>query len=236
MHNSEENIINLIKKSDFIPKIGSNELNIYLNNYSYYMLRNVTLNSNTKILSDGLFFVNCLNFMLRKKIKRNSFDFTSNANEIFNYVSVHNKKLIIVGSTTQNSLTFKNFIQEKYKLENCISIDGFKKNMFEYLKSYDLNNSFVIIGTGSPFQEKLASFVYDSFKNVEVYTCGGFITQTAESIIENNSHKYYPVFFNKYNLRWLYRLINTKFVFKRLVYYYPISTINLFYKLIFLKK
>ena len=118
----------------------------------------------------------------------------------------------------------------KSMIEKAISID--KKNIYEYLLKQDLNNSFIIIGTGSPFQENLATFIYENFKNVEVYTCGGFITQTAESISNKSNHNYYPEFISKFNLRWLYRVLTTNYVLKRVLFYYPISVIYLIYELI----
>jgi len=226
----------IILNSDFKPSIGNKNLNFYLNNFSYYHLRDFDFNIKTKILVDGQFFVSLINILLNKSIKRNSFDFTSNAAEIFNFISKNNKKLFVIGSTEENSDIFKTFLLKKYNINNCTSINGFVKNINQFLLTKNIHDSFVIIGTGSPFQENLANFVYENFINTEVYTCGGFITQTAESIISNNNHNYYPVFFAKYNLRWLYRLLNTKYVFKRIILYYPISTIYFFYNFIISKK
>ena len=232
MNNRKHKLINLIKKSDFSPKIGNNDLNIYLNNFSYYLLRNFRFSSKTKILSDGQFFTFLINLFLNKTYKRNSFDFTSNASHVFNYVSENNKRLFVIGSTPINSETFNCFLRDEFNIKNSISIDGFKDNIYEYLLTLNLNNSLVVIGTGSPFQENLASFVFENFKNIEVYTCGGFITQTAESIDNKRDHNYYPKFYSKFNLRWLYRMLTTNYVLKRLLFYYPISVIYLTHEFI----
>ena len=222
----------VILNSNFKHQIGNQGLNFYFNNFSFFILRNFRFNPKTKILSDGQFFTTLINILLRKKYKRNSFDFTSNAPDVFNYISENNKSLCVIGSTTKNSKIFKSFLDNEYNIQNCISIDGFKKNIYEYLLKQDLNNSFIIIGTGSPFQENLATFIYENFKNVEVYTCGGFITQTAESISNKSNHNYYPEFISKFNLRWLYRVLTTNYVLKRVLFYYPVSVIYLIYELI----
>lgn len=230
------NIKQIIINSNFKPTIGNKNLNFYLNNFSYYQLRDFNFNIKTKILVDGQFFVFLINLFLNKSIKRNSFDFTSNADEIFNYISKNKKKLFVIGSTEKNSNIFREFLLKKYNIHNCTSINGFVKNINQFLLTKNIHDSFVVIGTGTPYQEKLATFIYENFTDTEVYTCGGFITQTAESIISNNHHHYYPVFFSKYNLRWFYRIITTKYVFKRIVLHYPISTIHFIYKFLFSKK
>ena len=93
--------------------------------------------------------------------------------------------------------------------------------------SHDLDNSLVVIGTGSPHQEDLAKSLFLNFKKIEIYTCGGFFTQTAESLKNKKDLIIIQDFFHKYNLRWLYRIYDTNYVLKRLLFYYPISSILL---------
>ena len=82
---------------------------------------------------------------------------------------------------------------------------------------------------GTPFQEQ---FLVD-LKNLgwigAGYTCGGFIHQTAANI------KYYPEFFNTYNLRWLYRMIDEPKLIKRYLILYPKSTFLFFFDFIIYK-
>ena len=220
------NLAEVIKNSNFKPVPGTNMLNIYLNNYSYYIVRNKSFPSKTNIMIDGIFMVNILKIFLKKKILRNSFDFTSNADLVFNYSKKSNRKLIRVGSTESNIKSVEKFLKKKYKIKNISSFNGFDKNLKSILMSHDLDNSLVVIGTGSPHQEDLAKSLFLNFKKIEIYTCGGFFTQTAESL-KNKRFNYYPRFFHKYNLRWLYRIYDTNYVLKRLLFYYPISSILL---------
>ena len=54
------NLAEVIKNSNFKPVPGTNMLNIYLNNYSYYIVRNKSFPSKTNIMIDGIFMVNIL--------------------------------------------------------------------------------------------------------------------------------------------------------------------------------
>lgn len=63
---------------------------------------------------------------------------------------------------------------------------------------------------GSPLQEQFALDLKKSGYNGVVFTCGGFLHQTARGI------KYYPEWVNKYNLRAFYRLFHEKGLWGRL--------------------
>ena len=73
-----------------------------------------------------------------------------------------------------------------------------------------LDSDFTIIGMGSPLQEQFALDLKKSGYNGVVFTCGGFLHQTARGI------KYYPEWVNKYNLRAFYRLFHEKGLWGRL--------------------
>jgi N-acetylglucosaminyldiphosphoundecaprenol N-acetyl-beta-D-mannosaminyltransferase len=88
---------------------------------------------------------------------------------------------------------------------------GFKSN--EDIVNLGKGFSCVILGLGSPKQElvgeKLAELMVP-----RVYTCGAFISQTAQQ----NGTEYYPFVFKFLNLRWLYRALREKGHHKRLTY------------------
>lgn len=72
------------------------------------------------------------------------------------------------------------------------------------------NPDFVIVGMGSPLQEQFALDLKEAGFQGIVFTCGGFLHQTANGI------NYYPDWINRYNLRAFYRLYKEKGLFKRL--------------------
>lgn len=74
----------------------------------------------------------------------------------------------------------------------------------------ELNPSFVIVGMGSPLQERFVIDLRDSgFKGI-AFTCGGFLHQTADRM------HYYPQWVNRLNLRAFYRLFHEKGMVARL--------------------
>ncbi len=74
----------------------------------------------------------------------------------------------------------------------------------------DSGADFAIVGMGAPLQEQFALDLRDAgFKGI-VFTCGGFLHQTADRI------NYYPDWVNRYNLRAFYRLFHEKGLWGRL--------------------
>ena len=79
----------------------------------------------------------------------------------------------------------------------------------------DLNPDAVVVGMGAILQEQLLSDLYVKGWRGLGFTCGGYIHQTAMSGVN-----YYPDFIDKYNLRWLYRMIKEpKLIYRYLVSY-----------------
>ena len=77
-------------------------------------------------------------------------------------------------------------------------------------------DSFVICGMGTPHQESFGLLLKNAKGSIkQIYTCGGFLHQSSESI------EYYPKWINRLNLRWLYRAIKEDYVLKRLLVQYP---------------
>lgn len=156
MNNRKHKLINLIKTSDVSSKIGNNYLNIYINNFSYYLLRKFGFSSKITILSYGQFFTFIIDF-IQKKYKRNSLDSTSSFSHVFNYVSENNKRLFVIGSTPINSETSSFFLQYEVNIKNSTSI-FYNQNLFAF--------SFVAdaIGMYFHFIRKIYSFyIYDNF-------------------------------------------------------------------------
>jgi exopolysaccharide biosynthesis WecB/TagA/CpsF family protein len=73
----------------------------------------------------------------------------------------------------------------------------------------------VIIGMGAPMQDEMAVLLKRAGFVGSVYTCGGFIHQTQDTMVS------FPTWTNKLGLRWLYRLFTQKGMVKRLIETYP---------------
>ena len=216
--------ISEIKSKLLCETENKNKLVTFINPFSYLELRKKNIvEEMDQIFVDGILLV--LMFRLFGiKVNRKSFDMTSLAPIIFEKSVQNNQKIYFVGAKQDEIQKFIVNIQRKFdKLE----IIGFRNGYFssfeersDVLKKIDfLNPDIVIIGMGTPKQEQ---FLIDLKKlgwKGTGYTCGGFIHQTAKGI------NYYPEFFNKFNLRWLYRFVDERRVFIRTVKTYPIFII-----------
>lgn len=194
---------------------------IYINHYSYLKLRNKSIDtSNLEIRFDGILF--CIQYLILcwRYVKRRSFDFTSDAENVLR----NSKKITLIGGLNDDIKRVSNFFNEKYG-KKFNYLNGYDFTHKEYIENVD-EESNIIIGLGSPKQEHLLNNI--SSNSRIIYTCGGFLTQTATSL-KKNKKEYYPKIISKFGLRWLYRLFKTNYVWKRLFFLYPLSFILMTY-------
>ncbi|WP_348728329.1 WecB/TagA/CpsF family glycosyltransferase [Rheinheimera texasensis] len=200
----------------------------FVNPYSYYMLRhNLDKYSNISFLSDGFIF--CLvSRLFGLGVRRYSFDLTSIAPEVF--ASSRGLKIAVVGSTETNVQKFRGIVKSNYNCEIYLAVSGFLSgnSEFELIENIVREKcDLVIVGLGTPKQEDFLLRLKMSGYLGTAFTCGGFITQTAEA-----DGEYYPHLINKYNLRFLYRMIKEPHTIKRYFCIYPISIIAFFFDLL----
>lgn len=184
----------------------------YLNPISYLVARkNIKLYSNFDIIKiDGWLLVFALNIFTNLKMKRHSFDMTSDAKSFFIDSEITKNRIALVGTTQESLEKFIQIIRKKFpKLNIAYSRNGYFDDDNDRAESFKdiIKNKCdtVIIGMGVPLQEKyLNDLVIDNEYTGEGYTCGGFMHQTSENI------DYYPYFINKYNLRMPYRFYKEK--------------------------
>ncbi len=196
--------------------IKNNTLNIFLNPYSYLLLRKrrEILKYCDKIMIDGQFLVNIINLFLGKKMKRKSFDMTSLAPIVFEKASRDKDCVYLIGSE-KNSINkaVERFKKRFPELDICGYRDGYFQSIIERKETIDnivlLNPSIVIVGMGTPLQEKFLVDLKEAGWSGSGYTCGGFFHQTAKKIT------YYPKWANKLHLRWVYRIIDEPKLFRR---------------------
>lgn len=198
----------------------------FINPYSYNLLRNneEIINEIDYFCADGILMVKILRLFFDINITRTSFDMTSLAPIVFNLSQTRRTSLYFVGARETEVIKFIEVIKLNYPSVNIL---GYRNGYFSDKKERNLEienicklkPGIVIVGMGTPLQEK---FLVDLRRNGWIglgFTCGGFLHQT------QNRLDYYPYLINKLNLRMPYRLIKEK-LYHRLTAY-PKFIINI---------
>lgn len=190
-----------------------------VNPFSYHLVRQhkELYDSMDGLFVDGMTMCWLIRLLWRKNIPRLSFDMSSMAADLFSYLDNPklNRNIYFLG-TRQEIL--ENTICQFRKNYPNMDIAGFRNGYFIDLEDrnnaiLDIINSncdFAIIGMGSPLQEQFAIDLKNAGYKGKIFTCGGFLHQSANSI------KYYPDWINRYNLRAFYRLFHEKGLWSRL--------------------
>lgn len=79
----------------------------------------------------------------------------------------------------------------------------------------ELNPDYLIVGMGTPLQEKFLVEVKEMGWRGIGFTCGGFIHQTAKGL------NYYPRWMDWLHLRWLFRIWDEPKLLSRYLLQYP---------------
>ncbi len=190
-----------------------------VNPFSYHIVRRhkELYESMDGLFVDGITMCWLIRLLWGKRVPRLSFDMSGMAVDLFSYLNtIDTDRSIYFLGTKQDVLeeTIKQF-RKSYPRMNIagyrngyfIDNDDRKKAIADIIKS---NSDFAIIGMGSPLQEQFALDLKNAGYNGIVFTCGGFLHQSANNI------NYYPKWVNKYNLRAFYRLFHEKGLWSRL--------------------
>ncbi|RRD80601.1 glycosyltransferase [Alloprevotella sp. OH1205_COT-284] len=158
------------------------------------------------IFADGNLLVKAIKFFYGKVVERRSFDMTSLAPELFEYAGEQGKTIYIVASRQEQVETAVKIFTERFPK---VQIIGYRNGFFTHDRNMDeearyickVNPDYLIVGMGALNQEKFLLKVKDAgFKGIG-FTCGGFIHQTSQNEID-----YYPMWVDKANLRFIYRM------------------------------
>ena len=189
-----------------------NRIYTFLNPVSYLIaLENKSLFEQFDgIFADGSLLVSAIRLVYGKRVTRRSFDMTSLAPELLNYLMESRKTLYIVASGQEQVECSVRIFQEQYPE---LRIAGFRNGYFssdaemnkEASHIVELNPDFLIVGMGALMQEKFLLKVKKMGYQGIGFTCGGFVHQTAM----NRMH-YYPNWVDKMNLRFVYRMYKEK--------------------------
>jgi len=167
------------------------------------------------IFADGSILVTAIKCLYGVGITRRSFDMTSFAPLLLEYVEQNGKTLYIVASRQEQVERAVQIFQERYPR---LKFAGWRNGYFsseeemdkEAKRIIELNPDFVIVGMGVLMQERFLWKVKEAGYKGIGFTCGGFIHQTAK-----NGTSYYPSWVDKMNVRFLYRMYKEKHTRKR---------------------
>lgn len=167
------------------------------------------------IFADGSILVAAIKLVYGKTVTRRSFDMTSLAPELLEYAEKNGKSVYIVASRQEQAEKAVAIFRERYPK---LDVAGYRNGYFstdeeqatEASHIVNVNPDFLIVGMGVLMQERFLLKVKDAGYNGIGFTCGGFIHQTAKDEID-----YYPVWADKLNLRFVYRMIKEKHTRKR---------------------
>lgn len=195
----------------------------FINPYSLLKIHNskLDLNKFDKICIDGVGLKIFLNLVFRGlEIQRQSFDFTSVASLVFSDAKDEAQRGFILGSDQASN---DKFLSRMTYMFPEISLDGRSgyfdgaEDLSQTLSSLAASNyDYIVIGMGAVKQEEVAIALMDFGFQGRIYTCGGFIHQTALG----GGH-YYPKWMDMLNLRFAYRMYREPTTILRYLVDYP---------------
>lgn len=169
---------------------------------------------------DGTSLIIILKLFFKKKCTRQSFDETSIAPSVFHFAKENQLKIAIVGTKEEYIKNAVNNIEDKHDINVTYYRNGYFNSEEELNECYKIILSkeidIVICGMGTPYQEQFLIGLVNKGWEGYGFTCGGFLHQSEKKA------NYYPNFFNKLNLRWVYRIIDEPKLIKRYTMYYSI--------------
>ncbi len=195
----------------------------FLNPYSFLQINNsnIDLNKFDKVCIDGIALKIFLDLVYRdSKIERLSFDFTSVAHLVFNNAAAQAQRGFILGSDPTSNQTFLEKVTDMFPGISLSGRSGYFGDTGESLACIGelaaSNYDFIVIGMGAVKQEEVAIALMESGFQGRIYTCGGFIHQTALG-----DGEYYPAWIDKLNLRFAYRMYKEPSTIRRYLIDYP---------------
>lgn len=170
------------------------------------------------IPSDGMGPIKLNKLFGKPKSVRLSFDLSTMAGPVFRDMMAHGESLYVLGAKPGEVDKSVETIKKNFE---GIKIAGLHHGYIKDCKDaivkeiIDSGAKVVIVGMGAPMQDEMAVLLKRAGFVGSVYTCGGFIHQTQDTMIS------FPAWTNKLGLRWLYRIFTQSGMFKRLIETYP---------------
>lgn len=171
--------------------------------------------------SDGVVLSLLVSQATGDSVTRRSFDFTSLATLVFDDCMANQRRIGFVGGTPKEMEAFARSLRARRPtLDLVFTIDGYFRGRGQesqvIQRIVEAHVDYVIIGMGFPYQEDFAKTLRANGVDGTIFTCGGFIKQTGRAF------DYYPPFFDRFNLRWLYRMLDEPQLILRYVVHYSV--------------
>lgn len=170
------------------------------------------------ICSDGMVPIMMNKLLGKRKSWRCSFDMGNLARKVFQWVVDNDKTIYFLGTTDEKLRRFTEIIKLSFPTIQIVGTHhGYIKGREEEVVAeiMGVKPDVVVIGMGAPLQDEFSMRLKDAGYQGAVYTCGGFMHQSSERL------NYYPEWINRLNLRTFYRLTKEKYVWGRVLKYYP---------------
>lgn len=202
----------------------------FLNPFSYYEVEKEPklIEGVDHYFSDGSLLCILHNLFLHK-ITRASFDYSSIAEVFLHETQQQSKRVAIIGATNAENKIAVDVLKQQFPSLNIVyQRDGYIKDPLKIIKELDtLRPEVILIGMGTPYQERFSVSLKQSLTSVAVIiTCGGFLTQTSIK------PDYYHPLIKKLGLRWLQRVIMHKHVRERVLKKYPKFVFSYLYSMV----
>lgn len=182
------------------------------------------------IASDGMGPIKLNKICGHAKSVRLSFDLSTMAGPVFRDMMEHGESLFVLGAKPGEVERSVETIKKNFE---GIKIAGFHHGYIKDCKNEVINEiikseaKVCIIGMGAPMQDEMAVLLKRAGFVGSIYTCGGFIHQTQETMVS------FPEWTNKLGLRWLYRIFTQSGMLKRLIETYPKFVVTYIWFLLF---
>lgn len=182
------------------------------------------------IPSDGMGPIKLNKLFGKPKSLRLSFDLSTMAGPVFRDMMAHDESLYVLGAKEGEVDKSVETIKKNFE---GIRIAGFHHGYIKDCKDEVIGEivksgaKVCIIGMGAPMQDEMAVLLKRKGFVGSVYTCGGFIHQTQETMIS------FPEWTNRLGMRWLYRIFTQSGMLKRLIETYPKFVVTYIWFLLF---
>jgi N-acetylglucosaminyldiphosphoundecaprenol N-acetyl-beta-D-mannosaminyltransferase len=222
----KQNLLSIIR-SKYGPEIEEEELpeglTTFLNPYSYLIARKHRdiFQEMDHIFIDSIMLVKSLSVLKIAKCRRRiAFDMAGLAPFVFFYAQIKQKTIFFIGTRPSVIDTAIKNIKSMYPQLRVLGYQhGYfydnkeRENVLDHIVA--LHPDFVVVGMGTPLQERFLLDLKARGWRGAGFTCGGFLHQTAKRI------KYYPDWIDEIYLNALFRLYDEPKLVKRYFVQYP---------------
>jgi N-acetylglucosaminyldiphosphoundecaprenol N-acetyl-beta-D-mannosaminyltransferase len=169
------------------------------------------------IFADGTMVVKAIRLFYHKKVEKREFDMSSMARKLFEFASEKSKSVYIIASKQEEIENATEKLNSKFP---DLRILGFRSGYFKDSQEIDvtikkvisLSPDYLIVGMGAVKQEEFLLMAKEAGYQGIGFTCGAFITQTANYAAEID---FFPDWAVRFNLRFIYRLYKEPHTRKR---------------------